>query len=88
MTKQRLAFLLALLCVGCALAQEPQRHFELKSNSKKFWKLVPKGARLEMIAGGMGFTEGPVWDPSGFVYVSDEVYNKILRIYPTAVKKS
>ena len=88
MTKQRLAILLALLfCAGCAIAQEQQRHFELKGNSKKFWKLVPKGARLEKIAGGMGFTEGPVWDPSGFIYVSDEVYNKILRVYPDGHKE-
>jgi len=77
-----------LFCVVCALAQERQRHFELKANSKQFWKLVRKDARLEKIAGGMGFTEGPVWDPNGFVYVSDEVYNKILRIYPDGVKRN
>jgi gluconolactonase len=34
----------------------------------------------------MGFTEGPVWDPAGFVYVSDEVLNKIFRIYPDGHK--
>jgi gluconolactonase len=76
-----------LFCVVCALAQERQRHFELKANSKQFWKLVRKDARLEKIAGGMGFTEVPVWDPNGFVYVSDEVYNKILRIYPDGRKE-
>ncbi len=35
----------------------------------------------------MGFTEGPVWDPSGFIYVSDEVYNKILRVHPDGHKE-
>jgi gluconolactonase len=35
----------------------------------------------------MGFTEGPVWDPAGFVYVSDEVINKIFRIYPDGRKE-
>jgi gluconolactonase len=35
----------------------------------------------------MGFTEGPVWDPAGFVYVSDEVINKIFRIYPDGHKE-
>ena len=28
-----------------------------------------------------GFTEGPVWDESGFIYVSDEVQNKIYRVF-------
>lgn len=76
-----------LICVACAHAQEQHRHFELKANSKKFWKLVPKNAKLIKIAGGMGFTEGPVWDPSGFIYVSDEVYNKIFRIYSDGHKE-
>ena len=29
----------------------------------------------------LGFTEGPVWDPDGFVHVRDEVANKIFRVY-------
>jgi gluconolactonase len=41
-----------------------------------------KNAKLELVAGEMGFTEGPLWDPGGFVYVSDEVINKIFRISP------
>ena len=28
-----------------------------------------------------GFTEGPVWDESGFLYVSDESQNKIYRVF-------
>jgi gluconolactonase len=31
---------------------------------------------------GFGFTEGPVWDKSGFLWVSDEELNKIFRVYP------
>ncbi len=31
---------------------------------------------------GFGFTEGPVWDQHGFLYISDEVTNKILRLFP------
>jgi len=30
---------------------------------------------------GFGFTEGPVWDARGFLYVSDEVQNKIYRVH-------
>lgn len=71
-----------LISVTGATAQQRPRHFELKADSPNFPELVPKDAKLELVSGGMGFTEGPVWDPSGFVYVSDEVLNKIFRIYP------
>ncbi len=64
-----------------AFAQEP-RQFELKADSPKFWDLFIEGSKLEKIAGGFGFTEGPVWDPHGFLYVSDEEQNKISRVYP------
>jgi gluconolactonase len=54
----------------------------LKAESPKFWELVAEGAKLEKIASGFGFTEGPVWDPHGFLYVSDEEQNKLSRVYP------
>ena len=58
-----------------------QRKFELKAESAAFWKLVPPDATLTTLASGLRFTEGPVWDPAGFLYVSDEELNKIFRIY-------
>jgi gluconolactonase len=67
--------------------QKPQRKFELEANSPAFWKLIPKQAKLETVATGFGFTEGPVWDKSGFVYVSDEEINKIFRVYPDGHKE-
>lgn len=77
-----------LLIVSCgATAQTPLRRFELKANSAKFWELIPKTGQLEKVSSGMGFTEGPVWDEAGFVYVSDEVFNKILRVYPDGHKE-
>ena len=30
----------------------------------------------------LGGTEGPVWDPAGFLWVSDERGNKIFKLYP------
>ena len=77
-----------LISLTWASAQERPRQFELKGESRKFWDLVPKDAKLELVASGMGFTEGPVWDPAGFVYVSDEVLNKIFRIYPDGHKEA
>jgi gluconolactonase len=70
---------------GAAFAQGrggPPRQFELKAESSKFWDLFIEGSQLEKIATGFGFTEGPVWDPRGFLYVSDEQKNKISRVYP------
>ena len=76
-----------LIALTLATAKERPRQFELTAESAKFWELVPKDAKLELVAGGMGFTEGPVWDPAGFVYVSDELTNKIFRIYPDGHKE-
>jgi len=59
----------------------PKRQFQLKEESPQFWKLISHDAKLELVASGFGFTEGPVWDPHGFLYVSDEELNKIFRVY-------
>ncbi|HEV3201804.1 MAG TPA: SMP-30/gluconolactonase/LRE family protein [Bryobacteraceae bacterium] len=60
----------------------PPRQFELKAESPKFWDLFAEGAKLDKVATGFGFLEGPVWDPHGFLYVSDEEKNKLSRVYP------
>lgn len=78
--------LLALLIAGVWLARtnaaDSARSFSFQANSPDFWRLFERDAKLDKIATGFGFTEGPVWDPSGFVYVSDETLNKIFRVYP------
>jgi len=55
--------------------------FQLKAETLEFWKLVDRESKLTKVAGGFGFTEGPVWDDSGFLYVSDEEKNKIYRVF-------
>lgn len=69
-----------------ARAQTP-RKFDLQANSPEFWNIIDHDAKLTQIATGFGFTEGPVWDESGFVYVSDETLNKIFRVYPDGRKE-
>jgi gluconolactonase len=64
-----------------AQARSSPRKFELKAESPQFWKLISPDAKLETLVSGLGFTEGPVWDKKGFLYVSDEELNKIFRIY-------
>ena len=63
------------------------RTFELQSLSPKFWDLIDHNAKLDTVASGFGFTEGPMWDASGFLYVSDETLNKIFRVYPDGKKE-
>lgn len=73
---------LAVLCLALQAQKDPPRRFELRAESPAFWKLIERGAELKKIAGGFGFTEGPVWDPRGFLFVSDEEQNWIFRVYP------
>lgn len=64
-----------------ALAQRSTRKFALQPIAPKFSTLIPADTKLETVATGFGFTEGPVWDAGGFLYVSDEEINKIFRVY-------
>jgi len=48
---------------------------------------VAHEARLTTVASGFGFTEGPVWDAAGFLYVSDETLNKIFRVHLDGIKQ-
>lgn len=75
------SFCLLFFFCSFSLGQQPGRHFELQALSPEFWNLVDKGAKLDQVATGFGFTEGPVWDHHGFLYVSDEEANKIFRVY-------
>jgi gluconolactonase len=74
-------FACCLLAMGQNRGGAP-RQFELKVDSPKFWEFFSQDAKLEKVAGGFGFTEGPVWDPHGFLYVSDEEKNRLSRVYP------
>ncbi len=65
---------------AAASSDAPARTFKLTAESPAFWKLLDHKAKLTRVAGGFGFTEGPVWDESGFLYVSDEEQNKIYRV--------
>lgn len=60
---------------------------QLVELSPKFWDLFDRNAKLTQVGTGFGFTEGPVWDESGFLYVSDEEQNKIYRLYPDGRKE-
>ena len=62
------------------VAQQKPRKAELQAISPSFWNLFDHAAKLTRIATGFGFTEGPVWDQSGFLWVSDETLNEIFKV--------
>src|SRR5258707_733216 len=81
-------FLSVIFCImGSTSAQSYSRAFELQAVAPQFWNLVERNAKLDVVATGLGFTEGPMWDPAGFLYVSDETINKIFRVYPDGKKE-
>jgi gluconolactonase len=82
-----LLHLMALLCLLLSAWAQQTRAFDLQAISPKFWDLVDQKAKLETVATGFGFTEGPMWDAAGFLYVSDETINKVFRVYPDGKKE-
>ncbi len=69
-----------VLTAFAAQAQHTRRSARLEALSPSFWKLLPRNAAIRLVAAGFGFTEGPVWDPHGFLWVSDETLNKIFQV--------
>jgi gluconolactonase len=47
-----------------------------------FDRIVPEDVRIEKLAGGFQFTEGPVWHPDGYLLFSDPNANTIYRWSP------
>ena len=77
----------ALLALPIAAWAQNNGSLKLEPLSPKFSELIGNDAKLEKIATGFGFTEGPMWAPAGFLYVSDETLNKIFRVYPDGHKE-
>ncbi len=78
----------AVFLHGFAQEKKTGLKFALRAESPEFWGLIAHDAKLETLSTGFGFTEGPVWDPSSFAYVSDETMNKISRVYPDGHKET
>ena len=60
--------------------QADTRPFSLEALSPAFWNLFDRKAQMTKVGSGFGFTEGPVWDPAGYLWVSDETLNKIFKL--------
>lgn len=66
---------------GHRRAPRSDKPFELHALTPEFWTLFDKKVTLETMGTGFGFTEGPVWDSAGFLWVSDESKNTIDKLY-------
>ncbi|HSY89966.1 MAG TPA: SMP-30/gluconolactonase/LRE family protein [Candidatus Binatus sp.] len=73
--------LIAVSAPGFPRIPTQPRQFQLQAESPHFWDVVDHDAKLTAVGTGFGFTEGPVWDEAGFLYVSDETVNKIYRLH-------
>src|SRR5258708_33642709 len=73
--------LLAVRVSGFLTAPRAPGGFQLQAESPQFWNLVDHNTNLSVVGTGFGFTEGPVWEEAGFLYVSDETMNKIYRLH-------
>jgi gluconolactonase len=79
---------IAASCHGRGASTPPSRRtFALEAQSPTFWTLVPHDSQLTTVATGFGFTEGPLWDSAGFLYVSDETINKVYRVRGDGTKE-
>jgi gluconolactonase len=75
--KNAIASLTLFVSIGLLADTRP---FSLEALSPGFWNLFDRKAQMTKVGSGFGFTEGPVWDPAGYLWVSDETLNKIFRL--------
>jgi gluconolactonase len=69
------------LTMALAAASAGAAEFEVR-NADAFAKIVPAGAKLEKLAGGMEFVEGPVWVPAVGLVFSDIPANEMKKWTP------
>ncbi|MCL4402786.1 MAG: SMP-30/gluconolactonase/LRE family protein [Acidobacteria bacterium] len=72
----KLRCLLIIAGVGCVQAQTGVG--KIARVDPAINQIVPASARIEKLAGGFGFTEGPVWIHEGYLLFSD-IPNNVIR---------
>jgi gluconolactonase len=85
---------IAVLLVGCGspkTTEQPAAKAESKADvgvgsivrlDPAFDALVPASAKIEKLAGGFGFIEGPLWFPEGYLWFSDVTGNVVRQWGP------
>jgi gluconolactonase len=80
MTTIKSALASLVLLSSVSLLGADTRPFSLEPQSPAFWNLFDHKAQMTKVGSGFGFTEGPVWDPAGYLWVSDETQNWIYKL--------
>ena len=84
---------LGLVLAGCSTAPAPAPVKETPSIGRiirldpAFDALVPQDAKIEKVATGFTFTEGPLWRPEGVLWFSDVPGNVVRSVTPSGVVK-
>jgi gluconolactonase len=78
-----LTFLLAASCIGQPRASVGK----IIRLDPAFDALVPKDAKIERVATGFNFTEGPLWRPEGLLWFSDVPGNLVRSLTPSGQVK-
>jgi gluconolactonase len=61
-----------------------QAELHIARSDPRLDAILPAGTRLERLAGGFEFTEGPLWSPDGSLLFSSPNTNAIYRLDPAA----
>ena len=78
-----LSFLLGFAMTTAAFGQTPKSLGEIERLDPAFDKIVAPGEKIEVLAGGFDWSEGPCWiKKEGFLIFSDIPPNKIMKWSP------
>lgn len=81
------AFLFVSALAGLCSGQAPAGAGKIIRLDPEFDTLVAKDARIEKVAGGFTFTEGPLWRPQGVLWFSDVPGNVVRSLTPSGEAK-
>ena len=71
------------LALAAAAAQPADAIANVRSEAPAFSKLVPAGTKIQVLADGFTWAEGPVWIPQGgYLLFSDPPTNRMYRWAP------
>src|SRR5690242_12990445 len=93
MRRAPLALAISLLLAGCSSQQSQPPAAANEANSAasagsverldpQLNALVPESAKIEKLAGGFQFIEGPLYFPAGYLWFSDVVGNVVRQWSP------
>lgn len=72
----------SLSIAAATFAQTPAANGTPPPTTPELERLIAKGAKVEKVADGFGFVEGPVWHKDGFLLFTDIPRNKIMKWHP------